>query len=98
MARRKKLTPLETYRAAVAKRDAAIAAAQAEFVATRNAEMEAARGVTEKIIRVETDDTLTPAERLEILKGLQAWPRMVLGVYQAELEIANGQRRNNPAG
>jgi hypothetical protein len=94
---RKKLTPLETYRAAVEKRDATIGAAQTEFAATRKAMIESARVAEEKIIRVETDDKLTPAERLEMLKGLQAWPRIVLGIYKAELEIARKRKKDNPA-
>jgi hypothetical protein len=93
---RKKLTPLETHRAAVEKRDATIAAAQAEFVATRNAEIKSARDVAEKILLVETDDKLTPAERLRILKGLPAWPRIVLGIYNAELKLARKRKKDNP--
>ena len=93
---RKKLTPLGTYRAAVEKRDSKIAAAKAEFAATRNAAIESAGDVAEKIHRVETDDKLTPAERLKIPKGLPPWPRIVLGIYKAELEIARKRKKDNP--
>ena len=96
MARRRKLTPLQTYRAAAEKRDAAIAAAQAEFEATCNAHAEAWLDAIESIIEVQTDDRLTSAERLKKLKALPAWPRIVLGLYLAELKIAQAQKDNNP--
>ena len=50
----------------------------------------------EKTYRVETDPTLSPDQRLEILKGLQAWPRIVLGLYRSELAAAQKRKKENP--
>ena len=52
----------------------------------------------EKTWRVHTDPSLSPTERLKIFKGLQAWPRIVLAIYEAELAIAQQQKRDNPTG
>jgi hypothetical protein len=45
--------------------------------------------------KAEQDPNLSPAQRLDILKRLQAWPRIVLGLYRAELEIAQAKKREN---
>jgi hypothetical protein len=42
----------------------------------------------ERTLRAETDPALSPNERLDIFMSLQAWPRIVLGLYRAELAIA----------
>ena len=49
----------------------------------------------EQTLRAETDLTLSPEQRLDIFKGLQAWPRIVLGLYEAELAIAQNDRKEN---
>jgi hypothetical protein len=50
----------------------------------------------ELTLRVEQDLDLSPAQRLDIFKRLQAWPRIVLGLYRAELAIA--QKKKHAAG
>jgi ribosomal protein S11 len=39
------------------------------------------RSDAEKVRRIETDRSLTPQQRLETLKSLQMWPRIMLGIY-----------------
>lgn len=94
MARRKKLTPLAAYRAALTKRDAALSTAQAGFAAARDAAVEEALDEAEKTIEAH-DPKLSPKKRLEIFKSLKAWPRIVLGIYEAELEIAQAQKQKS---
>jgi hypothetical protein len=47
------------------------------------------------LVRAQTDPCLTFVQRLELLKSLQAWPPIVLGLYQAEHEIAKSKFHNN---
>jgi hypothetical protein len=47
----------------------------------------------EKTARALSDPDLSFDERLEIFKSLQAWPRIVLGLYEAELAIAQKDRK-----
>src|SRR5262245_44936881 len=47
------------------------------------------------LIRAQTDPCLPCDQRLELLKSLQAWPRIVLGLYQAEHEIALSKPHND---
>jgi hypothetical protein len=81
-----KRTPLREYRAALEKLNAAQGKARREFEARRLKAVERSKADRDKIIRAETDPSLSPEERLEIFKGLQGWPRIVLGLYEAELE------------
>jgi hypothetical protein len=96
MARRKKLTPLAAYRAALTKRDEALSTAQAGFAAARDAAVEEALDEAEKTIEAH-DSKLPPKKRLEIFKSLKAWPRIVLGIYEAELETAQAQKQKSIA-
>ena len=59
------------------------------------AEMENVHADAEKTVRAQSDPDLSPDERLEIFKSLQAWPRIVLGLYRAELAIAENNRKEN---
>ena len=56
------------------------------------AEMENVWADAEKTARARSDPDLFPDQRLEIFKSLQAWPRIVLGLYCAELAIAREER------
>jgi hypothetical protein len=55
----------------------------------------------DKVLWIETDGSLTPQQRLEILKSLQALPRIVLGVYEAErarvAQVARKDRHREPS-
>jgi hypothetical protein len=51
----------------------------------------------EKTRLAETDPALSREQRLRIFKSLQAWPRIVLGLYQAELAVAQRQKQENGA-
>jgi hypothetical protein len=82
-----KRTPLQEYRAALE-----------TFELAKLRAREKALSDYEKTFRVHTDPSLSPTERLQLFKSLQAWPRIVLGIYQAELTIAQKQKRDNPAG
>jgi hypothetical protein len=75
-----KRTPLQEYRVALEKRNMALQA----FGKAKEAAIGCALSDAEKVHRIETDGSLTPPQRLETLKSLQAWPRIVLGVYEAE--------------
>lgn len=88
---RKKLTPLQEYRAAVEK----LNAAQLEYENRRLDAIEGSLNEIEKIKRIETDSGLTPNERLEIFKSLRAWPRIVLGIYEFE-NAAEKRKKKNP--
>jgi hypothetical protein len=46
----------------------------------------------DKVLKAETDPTLTRDQRLKIFKDLQMWPRIVLGLYRAELAAAQKER------
>jgi hypothetical protein len=52
---------------------------------------------SENTYRAILDPNLSPDERLDLLKNLQAWPRIVLGLYNAELAIAQKRKKDNPA-
>jgi hypothetical protein len=54
------------------------------FGKAKETAIERARSDAEKVHRVETDGSLTPQQRLKTLKSLQMWPRIVLGIYEAE--------------
>jgi len=47
------------------------------------------------LVRAQTDPCLPFDQRLELLKSLQAWPRIVLGLYQAEHKIAKSKFHND---
>src|SRR5262245_31068994 len=47
------------------------------------------------LVRAQTDPSLTFDQRVELLKSLQAWPRIVLGLYQAEHKIAKSKSHND---
>jgi len=81
-----KKTPLEEFH------DAKKAREDAGLEALNKAGDEA-----EKTLKAETDPSLTLDQRLEIFKGLQAWPRIVLGLYNAELALAQEKRKNHGA-
>jgi hypothetical protein len=83
-----KRTPLQEYHYALDKLHADQEKARRKFEATGLKALERSGVDRDKIIRVETDPSLSPKERLEIFKSLQGWPRIVLGLYQAELEKA----------
>jgi hypothetical protein len=83
-----KRTPLQEHRTALEKRRAAEEKARREFEARRLKAVERPKADRDKIIRAEADPSLSPEERLEIFKSLQGWPRIVLGLYEAELEKA----------
>jgi hypothetical protein len=81
-----KRTPLQERHAALEKLHAAWQKALEEFESKRLDAIERPVNDRDKIIRAETDPKLSPKERLEIFKGLQGWPRIVLGLYEAELK------------
>jgi len=64
-----------------------------EFHDARLKALEKATGEVEETHRAETDPALTPNQRLTIFKGLQAWPRIVLGLYRAERAAAKVERK-----
>ena len=61
------------------------------------AEMENVYAEAEKIASAQSNPDLSFDERLEIFKTLQAWPRIVLGLYRAELGIARKDRSGKGA-
>src|SRR5262245_44669688 len=79
-----KRTPLEKYRRA-----------QHAFESAKLDMLEAGVEEAEKTQRAENDPDYSPKERLDIFKSLQAWPRIVLGLYEAELAIAQNDRKQN---
>jgi hypothetical protein len=62
------------------------------FHAARLDALEEAVTEAEKTLRAETDPALSPNERLAMFKRLQAWPRIVLAIYETELAIAQKDR------
>jgi hypothetical protein len=92
-----KRTPLQEYRTALEKRRAAEEKARREFEARRLKAVERPKADRDKIIRAETDPSLSSEERLEIFKGLQGWPRIVLGLYEAERENITAADRGKPS-
>jgi hypothetical protein len=92
--KKRKLAALQRFSAAKAKRDAARIAAEREYEATVE---NVIFSDIEKILRVYEDPGLSPKERLEIFKSAKgAWPRIVLGFYEAERAIAEKQKKENP--
>lgn len=83
-----KRTPLQEYRTARERRRAAHEKADEEFESKKLDALERALNDHDKIIQIETDPSLTPEQRLVALKGLRGWPRIVLGLYEAELKNA----------
>ena len=61
------------------------------------AEMENVHADAEKTVRALSDPDLSPKERLKIFKNWQAWPRIVWGLYRAELAIAQKDRKEKGA-
>jgi hypothetical protein len=51
----------------------------------------------EKTVQALSDPDLSFDERLQIFKTLQAWPRIVLGLYRAELAIVRKERSEKGA-
>jgi hypothetical protein len=91
--KKRKLTALQRLSAANAKRDAARIALDAADEEVLNVIF----GDYEKQIQVhEINPSLSPEKRLEILKSSKAWPRIVLGLYEEELAIAQKQKEENP--
>lgn len=45
-----------------------------------------------------TNSSLSMNEKLEILKSLPEWPRIVLELYEAEFAAAKHRKKNNPVG
>jgi hypothetical protein len=80
----KKRTPREQLRAL---REAQLKLLQAEI--------EKASAEAENTVRALSDPDLSPDQRLDIFKKLQAWPRIVLGLYRAELALAQKDRKDN---
>ena len=62
-----------------------------EEIAARVDEIERHFSESESLVRAKSDPTLSVDQRLEIFKGLQR-PRIVLGLYRAELALAQKQR------
>ena len=92
--KKRKLTVLQRFSAAKAKRDAARIAAEEEYEATVE---NVIFSDIEKIPRVYEDPSLSPKERLEVFKSANgAWPRIVLGLYEAERAIAEKQKKKIP--
>jgi hypothetical protein len=61
------------------------------------AEMKNVYADAEKIASAQSNPDLSFDKRLEIFKTLQAWPRIVLGLYRAELAIARKERSEKGA-
>ena len=69
-----------------------------ESVAAKvQADMESVHADAEKTLRALSDPNLSFDKRLELFKSLQAWPRIVLGLYRAELAIASKDRKEKGA-
>ena len=79
-----KRTPLQELRVALQ-----------TFGKAKEAAIGRARSDAEKVHRIETDGSFTPQQRLETLKSLQMWPRIVLGIYEAErARVARKERKD----
>ena len=81
-----KRTPSQEYSAALAKRNAAQEKAQEKFDNWRLDQLEKSLDDRDSIIKIESDPSLSPEQRLELFKSLRGWPRIVLGLYKAERE------------
>jgi hypothetical protein len=77
-----KRTPLEKYQKWFQK---ALAAGKSAI--------EADMAESEELVRVMSDASLSRKARLARFKRLQSWPRIVLGLYDAELGIAQRNRK-----
>ncbi len=89
---KKKLTPLQEVRT----QDAELQAAWEKWNAGRREAREKSREDARETLRAFTDPDLSLDERLEILKGLPSWPRIVLGLYEAERAIAEQRKKETP--
>ena len=93
-----KRTHLQEYRAARAKLNAAQEKAQEEFDTWRLDQVERSCDEWDSIIQIESDPSLSSEQRLAGLKKLRGWPRIVLGLYQAELKnITAADRPGKPS-
>jgi hypothetical protein len=92
-----KRTPSQEYRAALAKRDATIEKAEEEFDTWRLDQVEKSLDECDIIKQIEFDPSLSSERRLALCKKLRGWPRIVLGIYEAELEVAEARKRHNSA-
>jgi len=90
---RRKLTPREAHRAALEK----LGEALEQFESQRLDAIERSLDEREEIKRAETDPNLSPEERLEIFKSVQAWPRIVLGLYEAERKAVSAADVGKPS-
>jgi hypothetical protein len=84
----KRRTTAERFRIALAKRNAARQAADEALEATVDNEI---FGDAEKNMQA-YDHNLSPKERLRLFKSLKAWPRIVLGLYEAEHALAKKRK------
>jgi hypothetical protein len=80
---KRKQTPLQKY--------------YARHAAVRRKEESKLNRDVELTRKAEQDPDLSPRQRLDIFKRLQAWPRIVLGLYRAELEIAQTKKQQSGA-
>lgn len=81
-----KRTPLERYQKLRKQVSAEVRAQIENVLADAN-----------KTVLALSDPNLSYDVRLEIYKSLQGWPRIVLGLYRAELAIAQNNRKENDA-
>jgi hypothetical protein len=79
-----KRTPLERYEAW-----------QQKSLLLGKAAIEAHYTEDEALVRVLSDASLSYKQRLARFKRFQAWPRIVLGLYEAELAVAQKNRQAN---
>jgi hypothetical protein len=66
-------------------------------LAAMQAEIENCFADAEARVGAMSDPNLSVDQRLKIFKNLRAWPRIVLGIYRAELAIAQKVRKENRA-
>ena len=81
-----KLTPLERYEEW-----------QQKALQLGQAAIEANFADSEDMLRILSDAALSLKQRIKAFKRLQAWPRIVRGLYDAQLLIAQKQKKDNPA-
>jgi hypothetical protein len=95
---KRKRTPLQEYRTALEEVRAAQEKAEAEFANKELDAIDRTLDDRDKVIRAETDPNLSPEERLALFKSLQAWPRIVLGLYEAEQKnVTAAERPGKPS-